>query len=175
VQVVFSDEEIVRLVAQAGPDLVPIDAPLTLPAGRTTIQDRSGGHFRPCDLALRQRGIRFFPVTLGPMRLLTERGMAIEAQIQALGYRVAECYPGASQDLWGLPRQHRDLPGLLKGLAALGVKGLAEPITGDALDAATAALTGRWFLQGKGEIIGGEEGIILPVGGGPLQHTENAS
>ena len=66
VRVVFSDEEILPLVSKASPDLVAIDAPLALPAGRTAIQDRSGGHFRPCDLALRERGIRFFPITLDP-------------------------------------------------------------------------------------------------------------
>jgi hypothetical protein len=39
---------------------------------------------------------------------------------------------------------------------------LPEDRTGDELDAATAALVGRWFLQGKGELIGGEEGIVIP-------------
>src|SRR2546426_1471383 len=71
--VAFSDEDILNTVHQARPDLVPIDAPLSLPKGRKTISDRGGGHFRDCDLELRRRGIRFFPVTLGPMRMLTER------------------------------------------------------------------------------------------------------
>jgi predicted nuclease with RNAse H fold len=105
-QIVFGDEEVLRWVSWARPDLVPIDAPLSLPAGRVTINDRSGGHFRDCDYELKRRGIRFFPITLGPMRMLTERGMALKAKIEAMGYRAVECYPGAAQDLWGMPRQH---------------------------------------------------------------------
>jgi predicted nuclease with RNAse H fold len=162
--VAFSDEEILSYVAQARPDLVPIDAPLTLPEGRKTIHDRSGSHFRECDLQLRQRGIKFFPITLGPMRMLTERGIAIKAEIEKMGFRPVECYPGGAQDVWGIPRQHKDLRGLLEGLTEIGVKGLTDAMTGDELDAVTAALTGRWFLLGKGEILGGGQGIILPCG-----------
>jgi len=142
--------------------IVPIDAPLSLPAGRKTIHDLSGEHFRDCDLELRKRGIRFFPVTLGPMRMLTERGIALKGKIEQMGYRVVECYPGGAQDVWGIPRQRRDLQGLRRGLERLGVTGLTEAMTGDELDAVTAALVGRWFLMGKGEILGGEEGIIMP-------------
>jgi uncharacterized protein len=160
--VALGDDEVRQWVSQARPDLVPIDAPLSLPAGRTTIHDRSGGHFRDCDRELQQRGIRFFPITLGPMRMLTERGMALKAKIEAMGYPAVECYPGAAQDLWGIPRQHKDRAGLLAGLRKLGVTGLPEALTGDELDAATAALVGRWFLQGKGELIGGDEGILIP-------------
>jgi uncharacterized protein len=160
--VAFSDEEILSYVAQAQPDLVPIDAPLTLPEGRKTISDRSGGHFRECDLALRARKIKFFPITLGPMRMLTERGMTLKAEIEKMGFRPVECYPGGAQDVWGLPRQHKDREGLLQGLKNMEVKGLTEAMTGDELDAVTAALAGRWFLQDKGEMLGGEQGIILP-------------
>ncbi|HET6459454.1 MAG TPA: DUF429 domain-containing protein [Syntrophales bacterium] len=160
--IVLTDEEIMDLIFQSRPDLVPIDAPLTLPAHRHTIHDRSGSHFRECDLALRKRGIRFFPVTLGPMRMLTERGMALKKIIETGGFRVIECYPGAAQDVWGIPRQRRDRAGLAKGLRKLDIKGLQPGMTGDELDAVTAALVGRWFLLGKGEMIGGAEGIVLP-------------
>jgi predicted nuclease with RNAse H fold len=165
--VALADEEILNLIAAAQPDLVPIDAPLTLPPGRTTIHDRAGAHFRACDLELLRRGIRGFPITLGPMRMLTERGLALRAKIEALGYRPVECYPGAAQDVWGLPRQHRDREGLRRGLERLGVRGLAEGMTGDELDAVTAALVGRWFLLGQGEMLGGEGGIMMPVTASP--------
>ncbi len=161
--IAFDDEEITEFIKGAGPDLVTIDAPLSLPEGRTTIHDRSGGHFRECDRELRRRGIRFFPVTIGPMRMLTERGMALKAKVERTGCPVAECYPGAAQDVWGIPRQHRDRKGLLEGLKNLGVKGMAEALTGDELDAVTAALVGRWLLLGKGETIGGNSGIVMPT------------
>ncbi len=162
-QIAFTDEEILNAITQAHPEIVPIDAPLTLPVGRKTIHDLSGGHLRPCDLELRKRGIRFFPITLGPMRMLTERGIALKAKIEAMGYRAVECYPGGAQDTWGIPRQQRDRQGLRRGLEQLGVRGLTKAMTGDELDAVTAALVGRWFLLGKGEILGGEEGIIMPI------------
>jgi predicted nuclease with RNAse H fold len=160
--IAFSDEEILRWVYQSRPGLVAIDAPLSLPNGRKTIHDRSGEHFRECDRELQRRGIRFFPITLGPMRLLTERGLALKAKIETMGYRVVECYPGAAQDVWGIPRQHRDLRGLLAGLKELGVKGLTKETTSDELDAVTGALAGRWFQLGRGEMLGGKEGIIIP-------------
>ena len=114
-RVAFTDEEILSAIDRARPDLVPMDAPLSLPVGRTTIQDRSGPHFRPCDLELRRRGIRFFPITLGPMRMLTERGLALKAKIETLGYRAVECYPGGAQDVWGLPRSTGIVPGCGEG------------------------------------------------------------
>lgn len=161
--VASADDQILDLLDRAKPDIVPIDAPLSLPSTRTTIRDRSGGHFRECDRELRKRGIRFFPITLGPMRMLTERGLAIKARIEGLGYRVVECYPGGAQDVWGIPRQHRDIRGLRRGLANLGVQGLTSEMTGDELDAVTAALVGRFLLLGKGEMLGGPAGIAMPL------------
>ncbi len=160
--IAFSDEDILDAVHHARPDLVPIDAPLSLPKGRRTISDRSGEHFRDCDLALRRLGIRFFPVTLGPMRMLTERGLALKAKIRAMGCRAIECYPGAAQDVWEIPRQHQNRKKLLAGLKKLGVRGLTETVTSDELDAATAALVGRWLLVGRGEMLGGADGIVIP-------------
>ena len=96
------------------------------------------------------------------MRMLTERGLTLRVKIETMGYRVVECYPGAVQDVWGIPRQHRDLKGLLRGLKELGVRGLTTEMTSDELDAVTAALVGRWFLLGRGEMLGGKEGIVIP-------------
>ncbi len=172
--IAFTDEEILTWIARARPDLVPIDAPLSLPAGRPTIDERSGPHFRACDLELRRRGIRFFPITLGPMRMLTQRGLTLKAKVEKLGYRVVECYPGGAQDVWGLPRQHRDRPGLRRGLEAMGIRGLAEVMTGDELDAVTAALVGRQFLLGRGEMLGGEGGIMMPLDDRNSADTMNA-
>jgi predicted nuclease with RNAse H fold len=162
-RVAFSDDDILNFVKETRPALVPIDAPLSLPNGRLTIHDRHGEHLRECDQALLRYGIRFFPVTLGPMRMLTERGLTLKAKLDAMGYQAIECYPGAAQDLWGIPRQHQDRLGLLSGLKNLGVRGLKKTATGDELDAATAALTGRWFLLGQGLMLGGESGILIPA------------
>jgi len=165
-RIAFTDEEILESIHKARPDLVPIDAPLSLPSGRKTIHERSGEHLRECDRELQRRKIRFFPITLGPMRMLTERGLALKEQVEKLGYRAVECYPGAAQDIWGIPRQHHDLGGLLRGLKKLGLRGLTRKMTSDELDAVTAALVGHWFLTGQGEMLGGDDGILIPARSG---------
>jgi predicted nuclease with RNAse H fold len=164
--VVYENQAILSLVKDKGPDLVAIDAPLSLPPGRTSIQRRNENHFRACDQELRRRRIPFFPITLGPMRQLTERGIWIRRKLEERGIRVIEVYPGAAQDIWGLPRARRDLAGLSRGLKKMGLKGLRPKATADELDAATAALVGLYFLQGKAEILGEvqEGAIILPAG-----------
>ena len=97
------------------------------------------------------------------MRVLTERGLALKCGLATMGYQTVECFPGAAQDLWGIPRQHRDRLGLLSGLRELGVRGLKKVATSDELDAATAALVGRWFLSGQGRMLGGDSGILIPA------------
>lgn len=104
-RVAFSDDDILDFVREAQPTLVPIDAPLTLPKGRSTVHDRSGEHLRDCDRKLLRRGIRFFPITLGPMRMLTEPGLALKTKLISTGYQTVDSYPSAAQDL----RQEDDL------------------------------------------------------------------
>ena len=162
-QLAFDDAEILGLIRAAGPDLVPIDAPLSLPPGRREIGDRNGEHFRPCDRELPRLGIRFFPITLGPMRMLTERGLRLKAEIEAAGLVPVECYPGGALDVWGLPRQQHDREGLRRGLGRLGARGLRASMSGHELDAVAAALVGRDFFMGAAEMIGGEDGILLPL------------
>lgn len=160
----FSDQEILAAVADAHPDLVVIDAPLHLPPGRLSIHERNDSHYRPCDLELRRRKIPFFPITLGPMRALTERGMKLAAELETRGTRTVEMYPGGAQDVWGLPRAARDRMGLRRGLAKLGLKALRKDCSNHELDAATGALVGRLFLHGRAEVLGDFEtgAIILP-------------
>jgi len=158
--IAFSDAEIFAYLGAAAPDLVAIDAPLSLPPGRRTIGDRRGGHYRSCDLELRRRKIPFFPITLGPMRMLTRRGMRLKRRLEREGLTVIEIYPGGAQDVWDLPRQQHDLHGLRRGLARLGVRGLVASATGHELDAATGALVGRLHLMERSEPYG-EDGHII--------------
>lgn len=97
--IAFSDDEILGLVREVKPSLVPIDDPLSLPKGRSTVHDRSGEHLRDCDRELLRRGIRFFPITLGPMRMLTEPGLALKTKLISTGYQTVDSYPSAAQDL----------------------------------------------------------------------------
>jgi predicted nuclease with RNAse H fold len=151
-------------VQKEDPALIAIDAPLNLPLGRKSIEDRNGEHFRPCDRELLKRGIRFFPITLGPMRLLTKRGIHLKRVLTRRGYAVIEVYPGAAQDIWRTGRKQNGLSKLRHGLQELGVKGLNKKMGGDELDAVTAALVGQLFLLGKAEVLGNfkQGAIVVP-------------
>ena len=169
VSVVHRDEEILQAV---GVDVqaVAIDAPLSLPYGRCCLRDecRCAGraHFRVCDLELRKMKIKFFPITLGPMRQLTNRGLALKDKLEKRGLRVFETYPGAAQDIWGIPRQ-KDPQGLKQGLKRFKVAGnwLNPKVTKDELDALTCALVAREDLKGNAMALGDpEEGLMILPG-----------
>ena len=128
------------------------------------MEDKNGEHFRPCDRELLRRGIRFFPITLGPMRLLTERGIRLKRALTRRSYSVIEVYPGAAQDIWHTGRKQDGLSKLRKGLEKLGIKGLNKKMSGDELDAITAALVGELLLRGKAEVLGDFKrgAIVIP-------------
>ncbi|MEM1522249.1 MAG: DUF429 domain-containing protein [Thermofilaceae archaeon] len=161
--IVYSDEEIIRAATELHPSVVAIDAPLSLPLGRSSLDDRTGPHFRECDMALRRLGIKFFPITLGPMRALTARGMQIKTDLEKRGYTVIEVYPGGAQDVLRIPRKSAGLEALQSGLEKLGIK-LANSSAGpDELDAVTAAYVGLLYLSGEAIALGGKDGsIIMP-------------
>jgi predicted nuclease with RNAse H fold len=160
---VFKDKEILNLIKKEKPDLIAIDAPLSLPKGRKSLKRKSKIHFRECDRELWKFGIKFFPITLGPMRKLTERGIKLR-KILEKKYKVIEVYPGATQDILKIPRKQKGLEKLKKGLEKIGIKILKEKVCGDELDAITCAFTGFLYLKEKFLAIGDEkEGqIILP-------------
>jgi predicted nuclease with RNAse H fold len=162
----YTDEEILDWVRKEKTDLIAIDAPLTLPPGRRSIDERNDSHYRPCDMELRRRKIPFFPITLGPMRVLTKRGIKLREVLERAGFRVVEIYPGGAQDIWHIPRAKRSLSGLRDGLRKRGISGLKKRCTDHELDAASGALVGRLFLQEKAEIYGDFESgaIIMPPG-----------
>ena len=129
------------------------------------MDDRNGEHFRPCDRELLKRGIRFFPITLGPMRALTLRGISLKRRFRRKGFDFVEIYPGAAQDIWGISRKQFGLIRLRKGMERLGILGLDKRMNGDELDAVSGAIVGRLYLKGKAEVIGDfkQGAIILPA------------
>lgn len=161
---VYSDSKIISFVEEAKPALVAIDAPLNLPPGRRNIEDKNGEHFRPCDKELLKRRIRFFPITLGPMRSLTVRGIKLKKILHRKGYKVIEIYPGAAQDVWGIPRKQKGLSKLKRGLEKLGLKGLNSKMNGDELDAVSGAYVGKLFLLNQAEVLGNftNGAIVVP-------------
>ncbi|MEM3399633.1 MAG: DUF429 domain-containing protein [Candidatus Micrarchaeia archaeon] len=159
--VLHTDEEIIRIICENKPCIVAIDAPLSLPHGRDSIDKKSPKHFRECDIMLREKGIRFFPITLGPMRMLTKRGMNLKKKIQRLGIAsVIEVFPGATYDVFGVGR--RDKKGICAWARKLGLPA-NEGLSQDELDAIACAITALLYLQGMHECLKGRDGeIVLP-------------
>lgn len=165
------DEEILTAVLAAGPDLVSIDSPLCLPVGRTTVTDddparASAGIMRVSERILKRRGINVYPCLLPSMQRLTARGMRIAAALRQRGIPTIECYPGAAQDIMGIPRKGAGLEWLRLGLGEFGMTGpfASDGATHDELDAITCSIVGSFHLAGRTEALGGigEEPMIVP-------------
>ena len=108
--------------------------------------------------------IKFFPISLGPMRKLTKRGMELRSVFERSGLSVIESFPGAIQDVLGMPRKQGGLENLRNALISCGVTGdlARKDLTGDELDAVTCALMGKMFHDGKYLAIGDpEEGVMI--------------
>ncbi|WP_448583776.1 DUF429 domain-containing protein [Thermocrinis sp.] len=154
--VLHKDEEILAISKNFSH--IFIDAPLSLPKGRKSIEER-GPHLRTCDLMLRERGIKFFPISLGPMRLLTERGMRLKAIMEGWGKMVYEVFPGAFYDIMGIKR--KDKEAILELYRKLGFDLEDRKYTQDEIDAVACLLTGVMFLDGRAELLKGEDGAIV--------------
>ena len=163
--ILHSDDEIISLVRRSSPHVVAIDAPLALPIGRHCLGEHCRGreHFRACDLALRHMGIKFFSITIGPMRTLTARGIRLRKKLEKFRFRVIETYPGAAQDLLGIRRKQYGLESLQHSLLNLGCIGdiTARELTGDELDAISCALVAKDYAEGKYLAIGNPAEIMM--------------
>ena len=78
-----------------------------------------------------------------------------------------ESYPGAAQDILGIPRKKTSLKHLMDGLRRFGYESLTEEsnVSHDELDAATSALVGQFMLAGYWEALGSpeEDYLIVPT------------
>jgi uncharacterized protein YprB with RNaseH-like and TPR domain/predicted nuclease with RNAse H fold/dephospho-CoA kinase len=167
------DEEIVAQTIKERPNIISIDSPLSLPAGRKIVADSDPGRtkygiVRFCERVLKRRGVNVYPALIRSMQNLTARGMRLAQTFRSLGYPVIESYPGAAQDILGIPRKRASLEFLERGLAEFGVSGkfVSEPVSHDELDAITSAIVGVFFWAGMYERLGaipfGDEALIIP-------------
>jgi len=159
-----SDKEIIEETLKEDPDIISIDAPLCLPLGRKSLEQKGPPHLRACDRELLRMKIKFFPITLGPMRKLTKRGIKLKEFFESKGYKVIESFPGAAQDMLGMPRKQCGIEKLRKALIKYGFKGDVEKekITDDELDAICSALVGKMYLEDDYLAIGNpKEGLMI--------------
>ena len=167
---VASDAELTERTLAAEPFLVSIDSPLSLPEGRISEFDDDPGRYeygivREAERQLRRRGIHVYPALLPSMQRLTRRGVELATRLRKSGVPVIESYPGAAQDILGIPRKKTSLKHLVEGLRRFGYIGLTNEadVSHDELDAATSALVGQFMLAGYWEALGSEEEDYLIV------------
>ena len=171
-ELVASDADLIERTLSAKPVLVSIDSPLSLPAGRLTEFDDDPGRdeygiVRQAERQLRKRGINVYPALLPSMQRLTRRGVGLAATLRRQGVPVIESYPGAAQDILGIPRKKTSLKHLAEGLRRFGYESLTtqSDVSHDELDAATSALVGQFMLAGYWEGLGSleEDYLIVPT------------
>jgi len=170
-KILHRDADILDYVFSEKPDMVSIDAPLSLPEGRASVSDddpvRKAGIMRYCERVLKRRGVNVYPALIQSMQALTKRGIDLAEKLRRNGIPVIECFPGAAQDIIQIPRKKTDLSCLKTGLSRFGVHGDYEtkPVLHDELDAITAAIVGQFFVSGLYEAIGNaaENYLIVPA------------
>jgi uncharacterized protein YprB with RNaseH-like and TPR domain/predicted nuclease with RNAse H fold/dephospho-CoA kinase len=168
---IASTEDLIAATMAATPALVSIDSPLSLPRGRTTVEDGDPGRAefgitRECERILKRRGVNVYPSLIKSMQSLTARGIRLANYFRSVGVPVIESYPGAAQDIMNIPRKRADLALLKEGLVEFGILGAfeTEEVSHDELDAITSAAVGLFFLSGKFEALGNEDEdyLIIP-------------
>jgi len=165
-----TDEKLINFIIEENPDIVSIDSPLSLPHGRTKVEDddiyREFGIIRACERELKKRGVGVYPCLIRSMQGLTKRGINLAKEIRKLGFPVIESFPGAAQDVLRIPRKRTDISLLKEGLIDFGIRGDFEykDISHDELDAITSALVGVFFWTGNYEALGdnNEDYLIIP-------------
>lgn len=165
--IIKQDKQIIEMISKniSAIKSIGIDAPLSLPKGRENINSY-GPHFRACDIELKRLKIKFFPITLGPMRKLTERGIKIKNMILKMkqDITVAEVFPGALYDIFGVNR--KSAQEIMKFFKAekIKIKEKGRFLTQDELDSIACAYTMYLFEQNKAQEIGdrSEGTIIIP-------------
>ncbi len=168
--VLKTNNELISKTMSARPAVISIDSPLSLPRGRCCADDscecRKYGITRECERILKKRGINVYPCLIKSMQKLTMRGIKLAKLFEEQGYEVIESYPGAAQDILGIPRKRVNLKELEADLRKMGTKVTSEreTITHDELDALTSALVGYFYLAGDYEAVGNidEDYLIIP-------------
>jgi len=166
---IVTTDDLVRETLAAKPDIVSIDSPLSVPEGWSSSQKRlvdGAPIYRKCELALKRMGISVFWCLLPSMQSLTMRGMHLAEDLRERGLHVIESYPGAAQDILGIPRKGSSLEELKWGLHRAGIGGcyLEDRVTHDEVDAITSALVGLFYLADDYIALGTpkEDYLIVP-------------
>ena len=155
-----ADDDIINYCVTNKADLVSIDSPLTRPMA-------DEGIMRYSERILKKRGVNVYPAYIPSMVGLTNRGINLATRLKSLGFKVIESFPGAAQDIMGIPRKREGLDELIVGLSRFGLEGdfNSTKKTHDEIDAITSAVVGLFYLSDRYESLGRpdtDEALIIP-------------
>jgi hypothetical protein len=156
---IYSDNEILDLINEFKPQVIVIDAPLSLPAGRCCLEKECecavGGHFRQAERDIRQYG-RVLPLTFRGMKMLTLRGVKLSLELKK-EYTVLESHPHTDFKILRIEDPYSGLNQYFN---------ISPEATEHELDGGILALTGLFYLKNCFNELGDpDEGtIILPIG-----------
>jgi predicted nuclease with RNAse H fold len=175
---IATDDDIITIQNLYSPQVIAIDAPLSLPLGLCCLerscpcQPKSSEKNRKCDRELRHRGIPCYPTTKETfIKELIYRGISLKNKLCQQGFNVIEVYPYATNTcLFGkaIPRKTtpEGISFLKQRLANLlpTLSPYLELFDHNLCDAATAAYTAFLYHQNMAEALGdaGEGLIFIP-------------
>ncbi|MGC9516536.1 MAG: DUF429 domain-containing protein [Methanomicrobiales archaeon] len=167
-KILYSDHDIITEISSFNPDLIVIDAPISLPKGRCCLEkdcscSKFGGHFRESDIKIRKYG-PVLPLTFYGMKMLTKRGINLAERLKNR-YDVIETHPRTVQKMLKIS----NVPDHLKQFFNLRSSLVNDPNLGVSkheLDAALCVITGLYYIKNQYISLGNiDEGlIILPDG-----------
>jgi predicted nuclease with RNAse H fold len=176
----LTDDELARVLAELGAEVVAIDSPMGLPAGLCCLEEScactppNGAVGRSAERALIKRGIPCFWTTKRTIiKSMIHRAIALKARLESEGYTVLEVFPYAvKRILLGRKLPRKSQPAGIAHLVAGAHALLPECCWPDAwapghdqLDALYCAITARLFALGQTEALGdpAEVPIIVPL------------
>jgi predicted nuclease with RNAse H fold len=154
----YADNEIFDLIDELKPQVIVIDAPLSLPKGRCCLEKDCkcavGGHFRQAERDIRQYG-RVLPLTFRGMKMLTLRGIKLSTELKK-GYEVLESHPNTTSKILKFEDPYSGLNQFFN---------ISSEATEHELDAGILALTGLFYLKNCYNELGdpGEGTMVLPT------------
>ena len=155
-----ADQMILSAITLHQPDLIAIDAPLSLPGVYTGLKDCEDYFYREADRETKAMS----PMFLGG---LTARAMKLKAQV--MDAQFIEVYPVKTGrelglEAYGFRSKEVNIPAILEALSKLTGWAIDESdtsVTGHHIDAALALYTGLRYAQDKADSFGNlEEGLI---------------
>jgi len=151
VKTLYTDADIVEEILQTKPQVLAIDAPLTLPVEKG---------FRLVDKALMKEKGKPLPPLMPGMRNLTSRAIRLSENIQKLniGVKIVETHP---QTVAQKLRINRSFEDILRIIEKYHLNLISRKLSEHEVDAVLAALVAWLYLIGEVKEIRESDGVIV--------------